>query len=95
MASQNGQVEIVDMLLATQAAVNAANDEGCTALYRASFRGHHVIVQRLLASGADIHAESETERQVRLCGEITRVDVSLKRAGLGTTPSWFPRGGRR
>ena len=35
-ASQNGHVEIVDMLLAAQANANAANNDGQTALHMAS-----------------------------------------------------------
>jgi ankyrin repeat protein len=46
-ASQNGHVEIVDMLLAAEANANAANDEGNTALDFASIqhRPLHGVIQ--------------------------------------------------
>ena len=55
-ASNQGHVEVVDMLLAAEANVNAADKTGSTALFLASGAGHPEIVEHLCASGADINA---------------------------------------
>ncbi|KAF0684072.1 Aste57867_23918 [Aphanomyces stellatus] len=56
MASGNGYLDVVKLLLANGASVdNARTDEGCTPLFIASNFGHADIVKLLLAHGADVN----------------------------------------
>ena len=55
-ASQNGHLEIVDVLVAAGALVNwARKDDGATAVIMASQQGHHDVVHRLIRGGADVN----------------------------------------
>ncbi len=58
-AAKKGAIEIVQLLLDTDADVNAISDDGDTALMRASKKGNREIVELLLNSGADINAISD------------------------------------
>lgn len=49
-ASEEGNLECVELLLRWKADVHAEHDE---ALFRAWYFGHSVVVDRLLAAGAD------------------------------------------
>jgi ankyrin repeat protein len=51
-AAWNGHEDIVDELIAHQANVNAADDQGITALQRAKAQNEISIVARLVAAGA-------------------------------------------
>ena len=53
LASQNGRVEIVRLLLDAGADKNLLDCDGFTALMLASDRGHHEVVRLLLEAGAD------------------------------------------
>ena len=56
-ASQEGHVEIVELLLQNGADVNARNKyNGKTALMQASKNGHYTTVQLLLKAGSDTNA---------------------------------------
>jgi ankyrin repeat protein len=57
-AAAAGEVERVERLLAGDAAVNAYSADGWTPLHLAAYFGHNVIVELLLAHGADVHAQS-------------------------------------
>ena len=59
----NGDVAIVEMLLAAGASVDHANN-GDTPLYVAAFRGHLDVVRALLNAGADTR---ETLGRGRVC----------------------------
>jgi len=56
LAASNGQVGVVDCLLAKGAAVNAKNQQGETALHRAASAGKLDVVKKLLSAGADVSA---------------------------------------
>ncbi len=57
MASQNGHTEVVNLLLANNADVNAADKtNGVTALWMASHNGHTKVVKLLLANKAEVNA---------------------------------------
>ncbi|MHC4913387.1 MAG: ankyrin repeat domain-containing protein, partial [Planctomycetota bacterium] len=56
-AAGNGWRQIVEVLVANGAEVNAVSHKGHTPLHRAA-RGHKGTVEVLLALGADVHAES-------------------------------------
>ena len=59
IASKEGHVELVEMLLNNGANVNAKNSYGVTALHIASREGHTDIVAMLLEKGADVNAKSD------------------------------------
>jgi len=59
IASNDGHVELVEMLLNNGANVNAKNSYGVTALHIASREGHTDIVAMLLAAGADVNIKSD------------------------------------
>jgi hypothetical protein len=56
-ASEGGNKEIVELLLAKGADVNIKQNNGFTALIAASGKGHKEIVELLLAKGADVNAK--------------------------------------
>jgi ankyrin len=68
IAAQEGQREVVALLLKQGADVNAhARIGGVTVLHVGAFRGDHAIVTLLLQHGADKHARmSLSERPVDL-----------------------------
>ncbi|MDE2882994.1 MAG: ankyrin repeat domain-containing protein [Acidobacteriota bacterium] len=55
-AARDGQVEIVESLLAKGADVNAARGDGFTALHLAAEGGHRAVAQALVAAGAAVDA---------------------------------------
>ena len=59
VASEDGHLAIVELLLAHGADVHAKNQEDETALEFASENGHAAVVEVLLAHGADVHADTD------------------------------------
>ena len=57
-AAEAGHADVVDVLLANAADVDAANAAGVSALMRASGRGHCDVVRLLLSKGAAVDARS-------------------------------------
>ena len=58
-ATDRGHKEVVELLIATSADVNAKNQWGRTPLHQAVVRGHKEIVELLLANGADVNAKND------------------------------------
>ena len=48
-----GELEVVKRLMANGADLNLTNDDGETALHRASYEGELEVVKHLMANGAD------------------------------------------
>ena len=62
-ASQHNHIELVESLLKTDASlIHFRDEDGYTALHRASYSNHPKIVQFLLKSGADIFSGTEEEQ---------------------------------
>ena len=60
VASVQGHKEVVELLLAKGADVNAKTTDGTTALMVASMKDHKEVVETLLDKGADINAKRIT-----------------------------------
>ena len=58
-AARDGHAEVVRLLLAAGADVNAQNQFGYTALMGAAFHGHFEVVRLLLAAGADVNTQDQ------------------------------------
>jgi ankyrin repeat protein len=59
IASSNGDIEIVKLLIENGADVNKQNKDGTTALYIASQRGDIEIVKLLIQNGADVNKQNK------------------------------------
>ena len=57
--TDSGEVEVVQELLSHNAAVNATDRDGYTALLFASYHGRPDTVRILLAAGADVHVVNQ------------------------------------
>jgi len=55
-AARKGHIEVVELLLANKADVNASDTDGFTPLYVAAQNGHTEVVELLLANKADVNA---------------------------------------
>lgn len=58
-AASDGQVGVVELLLADGADVNARDTSGATPLHEAAAEGHTAIAEMLIANGADVSAKDE------------------------------------
>ena len=59
LASYQGHLEVVEMLLAAGAHPDAPSQSGTTALYMACQSGYLAVVETLLAAGANIDAPNK------------------------------------
>jgi ankyrin repeat protein len=62
MASQEGHLDVVKVLLASHPEVNAQEADGETALHLAAFYGHLGVAQVLLKNGADLRIENKERK---------------------------------
>ena len=82
-ASNNGNVAIMEVLLAKETDVDVKDEFGQTPLHRASINGDAAAVELLLAAGADVGAKDEdgqTPRDVAASFFNTAVIEALDRA---------------
>ncbi len=52
-AATNGNVEVMELLLARNASTTIKDMEGCTSMHHAALKGHSLIVKLLLDHGTD------------------------------------------
>jgi ankyrin repeat protein len=72
-----GQKDIVELLLANKADVNAkANRDGRTPLHMAVFAGHKDVLEMLLARNADVDANSQQGTPLHLAQSLGRTDLA-------------------
>ena len=58
-AAWGGHKEIVELLIAEGADVNAKRNTGVTPLHHAAWNGHKEVAELLIANGADVNAKIE------------------------------------
>lgn len=68
LATSQGHVEVVNLLLSAGAAVNARTADGSTPLHLAALRGHNEIVPLLIARGADPNAGNNSGGRISMHG---------------------------
>ena len=56
-AAFTGRMEVVELLIANGANVNAKDKDGGTPLLHATLSGHREIVELLISKGADVNAK--------------------------------------
>jgi ankyrin repeat protein len=90
LASEYGRIEVVKVLLAAHADVNAKAPNGATALMMAASRGHVDVVRALLAAHADVSAKMADGRTA---GTIASQNghPELAQLLLGTSPDQSTR----
>jgi ankyrin repeat protein len=76
MASQEGHLDVVKVLLARHPKVNAQEADGETALHLAAFYGHLGVAQVLLKNGAGLRIENK-EGKVPLAWRQRNVMTTL------------------
>jgi ankyrin repeat protein len=83
--------QVVQLLLARGAEVNAGDDYGLTALMRASRKGHREIVQALLAKGADVNAKDKEGRTALMwASRRGHREIQEMLIKAGAKKSWWP-----
>ena len=85
LAVYNGRRDLVELLLARGAAVDARNHRQDTPLHWACQFGDRVIVDRLLQAGGSVHAR-ETQAQTPIFMAVSAGQVEIVQVPL--TPTW-------
>lgn len=67
-AAANGQIDVVKLLLANKADINARTDWGETPFLLTAEKGHTELAELLIASNADINAKAGHETSGGRCG---------------------------
>ena len=76
IASQNGYLEIVEILIASGGLVNQADNNGKTPLYIASAVGHLEVVKVLIASGGSVNeADNDGSTPLHIASELGHLEI--------------------
>lgn len=94
-AAQQGATEMVALLLAAGANVEARNAEQRSALYTAAVHGHQDVVEQLLAAGADIDARNGDNllTAVAIAAHNGRENIVMTLLSAGANPNLAARDG--
>ncbi|KAI4874257.1 hypothetical protein NFI96_028443 [Prochilodus magdalenae] len=88
-AAANGKLKIVEKFLEDGGNPNTCDEFRKTALHRAAFEGHVMVMERLLDKGADINLRD----RVRTFGDLLYNSMQLIQLDC-TAVHWASRGGR-
>ena len=80
-AAAKGSKDVVELLLATGADVNATSNDGSTPLHDAAARGHKDVAELLLARGADVNARRSSGDTPLYCAATKDVAELLLTTG--------------
>jgi ankyrin repeat protein len=95
IASQEGHLSIVKLLLKAGAAVGIAGRHQRTALHYAAIKGHLAVVQALVAKGADVNAQSSAGFTPAMeAAQFNLREVALFLLEHGTDPNFKNRDGQ-
>jgi len=89
-AARDGRLEMVEVLLAEGAEVNAKNGNGKTGLMSAAYFGNERVVSLLLAAGADVNAKDNNDSTALIAGAYSgnlNVVLSLLAEGADVNAS--------
>ena len=77
MASQNGHVDVVRLLIDAGALINQADEDGETPLWVASHKGHLAIVRYLILHGSGIEQpDNQGRTPLTIAGVMGHADVA-------------------
>ena len=79
LAVHSGHKEIVELLIAEGADVNAKNDNDGTPLHLASIRGHKEVAELLIAKGADVNAKNDDDKTPLDRAMLNHINANLVR----------------
>lgn len=95
-AAENGDIERVKTLLATDSnLVGSTDNDGYTPLHRACYSNHPAIVDLLLSYGADVSAKTELQWQpLHSCCQWNHTECAIRLIQNGADVNAFTEGGR-
>ena len=85
-ASFSGNIKLVDLLIQSNAEVNAKDKDNDTALIQAAFRGNATVVKRLLEEGADATVvDNDGNQNLDPTDDIQMISIASETGWSGTT----------
>ena len=82
-AASRGHVNVVNVLIANDAAVNATKADGWTAIFLAAHDGHINVVNALIAAGANVNVDDG--------GGLTPLMIASRRGPIAVVNALIPR----